>query len=76
MGEKEQCCICGKQLDPMRSPRLTVNYDRAHSRPIDLDDEPAHGTWGFLPIGSGCAKMVGIATWNVHERKEEPIHGA
>lgn len=60
MADIERCCICEKELNPTRKTRLSVNYDNAEGRPIPLNAEPAHGQWGFLPIGPGCAKHVGV----------------
>jgi hypothetical protein len=63
MTVKETCCICGKELHPHRKQKLSVNYDNANGVPIGLNEAPAHGQWGFLPIGSACATTLAVAVW-------------
>ena len=54
----EYCCVCRKALSPTRKRKLVVNYDNANGHIIAPDDEPSHGQWGFLAIGTGCAKQL------------------
>lgn len=55
---REPCVICGALLNAGRAHKLVVNYDNALGAIIPPDATPPHGEYGFLPIGSDCAKTV------------------
>ena len=61
--DHEHCCLCGKALAPARTPRLAVNIDNTTGLPIAPEAEPAHGQWGFLPVGRACARRLTVAVW-------------
>jgi len=54
----EYCYACGRPLSLRRAWKLFVNYNNCTGRVILPDDTPAGDDWGFLPVGSECARKL------------------
>lgn len=71
-GSKYPCCRCQKEINPLRKTHRMVHLTNDGYFAIHPNEGDVEGSLGLHPIGSDCAKIIGIE-WTF-KPTESPNH--